>query len=162
MNIGHYEVIDLIGDGGMGAVYRARDPRFDRLVAIKVLHPQFQRDPGVVERFKSEAVIQAKLNHPHIVTVHDFIADETTLAIVMEHIEGAPLDQIIEKSHGPMAVERVVRIMDRYRENLGVREGAHGDGREDGNSGLHVAGARQEPEARRRAIGHLLLGCCPI
>jgi serine/threonine protein kinase len=53
--IGPYDVETLIGDGGMGAVYRGRDSRFDRLVAIKVLHSRFQRDPGVVERFKAEA-----------------------------------------------------------------------------------------------------------
>jgi serine/threonine protein kinase len=64
--IGGYEVLDLIGQGGMGAVYRGRDPRFDRLVAVKVLHPQFQRDPDVIARFKSEAVIQAKLNPPSL------------------------------------------------------------------------------------------------
>jgi hypothetical protein len=96
----------------MGAVYRARDPRFDREVAIKVLHPQFQRDPGVVERFKSEAVIQAKLNHPHIVSVLDFLADEPYLAMVMEHVEGVTLSRLIEESRGPVPVERAVRLMD--------------------------------------------------
>jgi hypothetical protein len=110
--IGSYEVLGLVGDGGMGTVYRARDPRFDRQVAIKVLHAHFRRDPGIVERFKSEAVIEAKLSHPHIVTVLDFIADETTLAMVMEYVEGQPLSAVIEAARGPLPADRTVRIMD--------------------------------------------------
>ncbi|MCL4818297.1 MAG: serine/threonine protein kinase [Vicinamibacteria bacterium] len=110
--IGSYEVLGLLGEGGMGAVYRGRDPRFDREVAIKVLHDQFRRDPGVVERFKSEAVIQAKLNHPHIVSVLDFVADDVHLAIVMEHVEGPPLDEVIRAAEGPLPVDRAVRLMD--------------------------------------------------
>ncbi|MCL4818299.1 MAG: protein kinase [Vicinamibacteria bacterium] len=96
----------------MGSVYRGRDPRFDRAVAIKVLHDQFRHDPGVVERFKSEAVIQAKLNHPHIVSVLDFVADDRHLAIVMEHVEGVALDGLIAESAGALDLERVARLMD--------------------------------------------------
>jgi serine/threonine-protein kinase len=120
--IGSYEVLGLIGDGGMGTVYRARDPRFDRQVAIKVLHAHFRRDPGIVDRFKSEAVIEAKLNHPHIVTVLDFIADKTTLAMVMEYVEGQPLSAVIEAARGSLAVERTVCIMDQV---LSVMAYAH-------------------------------------
>jgi hypothetical protein len=117
--IGSYDVLDLIGDGGMGAVYRGRDPRFDRLVAIKVLHSHFLRDPGVVERFKAEAVIQAKLSHPHIVTVFDFVAQADTLAIVMDLVDGLPLDELIERGKGPMAMDRAVRLMDQILSAMG-------------------------------------------
>ena len=103
----------------MGAVYRARDPRFDRDVAIKVLHEQFQRDPGVVERFKSEAVIQAKLNHPHIVSVLDFVADERHLAIVMEHVDGVSLDELIAQCAQPMEVQRAARLMEQLLVAMG-------------------------------------------
>ena len=109
--IGHYEVVGLLGEGGMGVVYRGRDPRFDRDVAIKVLHEQFRRDPGVVERFKSEAVIQAKLNHPHIVTVLDFVAVDRYLAIVMEHVDGQPLDGLLAEAGGALEAERAVRLI---------------------------------------------------
>ena len=109
--IGQYEILDLLGDGGMGSVYRGRDPRFDRPVAIKVLHPQLARDPGIVERFRSEAVIQAKLRHPSIVMVHDFVAEGAVLAIVMEMIEGTSLAGVLEKARGPMAPARAVRLM---------------------------------------------------
>ena len=109
--IGTYEVEGLLGDGGMGAVYKGMDPRFGRPVAIKVLHPQFQRDAGVVERFKAEAVIQAKLNHPNIVTVYDFVADGSTLAMVMEYVDGRDLGELIEANGGPMGVERALALM---------------------------------------------------
>lgn len=108
--IGGYERLSLIGDGAMGAVYLGRDPRFDRRVAIKVLHPQLQRDPAVVERFKSEAVIQAKLSHPNIVTVYDFVAEADTLAIVMEFVDGPPLSDVIARSRGPMPPARAAAI----------------------------------------------------
>ena len=124
-NIGPYEVLSILGDGGMGTVYKGRDPRFDRAVAIKVLHPQFQRDPEIVERFKSEAVIQAKLNHPNIVTVFDFIATNDTLAMVMEYVEGKPLDQVIDECHGPMDPARVVELM---RQILSAMGYAHEQG----------------------------------
>jgi serine/threonine-protein kinase len=117
-HLGGYEILDLIGEGGMGAVYRGRDPRFDRDVAIKVLHSRFQRDPGVVERFKSEAVIQAKLSHPHIVTIFDFVSEADTLAIVMEYVEGLPLGRIIE-AKGALSVERALRLMDQILSAMG-------------------------------------------
>ena len=123
--IGTYEVLGIVGQGGMGTVYRGRDPRFDRLVAIKVLHPQFQRDPEIVERFKAEAVIQAKLNHSHIVTVFDFVATADTLAMVMEYVEGKPLDQVIEECHGPMEPGRAIALM---RQILSAMGYAHGQG----------------------------------
>ncbi len=108
--VGAYEVEQLIGDGGMGTVYQGRDPRFDRDLAIKVLHPHFARDPEVVARFRSEAIIQAKLNHPNIATVFDFVADGNTLAMVMEFVDGPTLEQEIA-SHGPIPKERAVGIM---------------------------------------------------
>jgi hypothetical protein len=64
-----------------------------------------------VERFKAEAVIQAKLSHPHIVTVFDFVADPSGLAIVMEYVDGLPLDEVIEQGSGPMAPGRATRLM---------------------------------------------------
>ncbi|MCL4818291.1 MAG: serine/threonine protein kinase [Vicinamibacteria bacterium] len=117
--IGSYEVLELLGHGGMGAVYRGRDPRFDRSVAIKVLHEHFRLDSGVVERFKSEAVIQAKLKHPHIVSVLDFVADDRHLAIVMEHVEGQPLDELI-RDRGPLTVARAVPLMVQVLRAIGL------------------------------------------
>jgi len=123
--IGHYEVLEVLGDGGMGTVYRARDPRFDRLVAIKMLHPNLQRDPEVVERFRSEAVIQAKLNHPNIITVYDFVADDHILAMVMEFVEGKPLDVLLEGASDCLSTERTVRI---FQQLLSAMSFAHKQG----------------------------------
>jgi len=95
--IGRYEIQELIGDGGMGTVWLGNDPMFNRPVAVKVLHSHLVNDPEVLERFKTEAVIQARLMHPNIVTVYDFVIDQSSVAIVMERIQGKPLDEVIEK-----------------------------------------------------------------
>ena len=110
-SIGPYEVLGLLGHGGMGAVYLARDPRFGREVAVKVLHGQFLLDPGVVERFRAEAVIQAKMNHPNVVTVHDFIAEPGLLAIVMERVQGRSLERVISDAAAPLSPRRCVTLM---------------------------------------------------
>ena len=109
--IGSYQVLGLLGDGGMGRVYRALDPRFDRLVAVKVLHPHLASSPELARRFTAEAVIQAKLRHPNIVAVYDFVADGETLAIVMEFVDGRSLEKVISDSGGPLAPERCVALM---------------------------------------------------
>jgi len=70
--LGSYEILALVGQGGMGEVYRARDPRLDREVAIKVLPGNVAGDPGARTRFEREAKAVAALAHPHIVAIHDF------------------------------------------------------------------------------------------
>lgn len=124
MRIGIYEVIELLGDGGMGSVYRCRDPRFDRQVALKVLHPHFQRNPDVIVRFKTEAVVQAKLSHPNIVTVYDFLADDSGLAIVMELVEGESAERLVE-TRGPLSIGRGLRL---FEQVLGAIGYAHEKG----------------------------------
>ncbi len=124
--IAHYDLIEVLGDGGMGTVWKARDPRFDRLVAIKLLHPHLVRSPGVIERFKMEAVIQAKLQHPHIVNVYDFVHEGDVAAIVMEHVEGQALDAVIAGRHGQsLPVPWCVEIMEQVLAAMGA---AHDQG----------------------------------
>src|ERR1700689_1119664 len=72
--LGHYRIVEKIGEGGMGAVYLAHDERLDRDVAIKVLPPGVLSDESVRSRFRNEAVALAKLNHPNIAIIHDFDA----------------------------------------------------------------------------------------
>lgn len=94
--IPEYEILEFIDKGGMGAVYKARQKRLDRLVAVKLLPPNLGDTVGLAKRFKREALAMAKLNHPHIVTVHDF--GETSLGhlyIVMEYVEGTDLRWLI-------------------------------------------------------------------
>lgn len=88
--IGHYQLLDSIGRGGMGLVYRARDTRLGREVAIKCLRTELF-EPHYRERFRREALLLAKLNHPHIVHIYDFIETDGQLALVMELIDGQNL-----------------------------------------------------------------------
>src|SRR5262245_2222066 len=115
VRLGPYEVVRLIGAGGMGQVYKARDVRLDRTVAIKVLSEQFALDGDRRARFEREARAVAALNHPHICAVHDVgetveIASagrETIRFLVMEHLEGHTLaDRLVR---GPLPIEDVIR-----------------------------------------------------
>jgi uncharacterized protein YndB with AHSA1/START domain/predicted Ser/Thr protein kinase len=89
------EVIDVLGHGGMGVVYKGRQPFLDRVVAIKVIRPDLQADPGFQERFLHEARTLAKLRHPYIVTVFDARRADGLYCLVMEYVEGASLRQLL-------------------------------------------------------------------
>jgi predicted Ser/Thr protein kinase len=92
----HLEIIELLGQGGMGAVYRARQKHLDRLVALKILPPEVKQEAAFAERFTREARSLARLNHPHIVTVYDFGHTEDGLYFfIMEFVEGTDLRQVI-------------------------------------------------------------------
>jgi len=91
------EVIELLGHGGMGVVYKGRQPFLDRLVAIKVIRPDLQTDPGFQERFIQEARTLAKLRHPYIVTVFDARDAGGLYCLVMEYVEGVSLRQRLDE-----------------------------------------------------------------
>ncbi|HET6249712.1 MAG TPA: serine/threonine-protein kinase [Tepidisphaeraceae bacterium] len=90
-----FEIIELLGRGGMGVVYKARQMHLDRLVALKILLPADAISPGFVERFRREARSLAKLNHPHIVTVHEFGEAGGLYYLAMEYVDGVNLRQMI-------------------------------------------------------------------
>lgn len=90
--LGHYTILSSIGRGGMGLVYLARDSRLDRQVAIKCLRTELI-EPHYRERFKREALLLAKLNHPNIVQIYDYIDSDEQLALVMEYVDGQNLQQ---------------------------------------------------------------------
>ena len=90
----HLEILEFLGQGGMGAVYKARQPELDRLVALKVLAPDTGKDPAFAERFKREARSLARLNHPHIVAVYDFGQAAGLYYFVMEYVDGVDLRQM--------------------------------------------------------------------
>ena len=98
--LGSYEIVSLLGRGGMGEVYRARDERLDREIAIKVLPEELATDPDRVRRFQQEARAIAALNHPHICQIHDLGPGY----LVLEYIDGAPL-------RGPFAPTEAVRLI---------------------------------------------------
>ena len=91
------DILELIGRGGMGAVYKARQKELDRLVALKILPPEIGRDAGFAQRFAREAQAMAKLGHPHIVTIHDFGQREALYFFIMEYIDGLSLRQLLDR-----------------------------------------------------------------
>jgi TolB-like protein/Flp pilus assembly protein TadD len=101
--LGPYEIQSLIGAGGMGEVYRARDPRLDRDVALKVLPADVAANPARLERFEREAKTVASLNHPNIVTLYSVEEDAGVRFLTMELIEGQGLDQVLTADGLPLA-----------------------------------------------------------
>src|ERR1700674_3512202 len=98
--LGPYEIVALLGAGGMGEVYRARDTRLDRNVAVKVLPANLSSDPSLRQRLEREAKAVSKLSHPHICTLHDIGHQDGVDFLVMELIEGETLEQRLTK--GPL------------------------------------------------------------
>src|SRR6185503_3226811 len=95
--VGNYKITEKIGEGGMGAVFKGVDLMLEREVAVKVLRPEFASQPEVVERFRSEAVTLAKLNHPNIATLHSFFRQGNEYFMVMEYVRGEGLDRVIRR-----------------------------------------------------------------
>ncbi len=118
--LGPYEIVSPLGAGGMGEVYRARDARLDRDVAIKVLPEAFAQDPDRVARFQREAKVLASLNHPHIAAIYGFEEAEGKRFLVMELVEGATLADRLRD--GPLSVEESLTIGKQIAEAL---ESAH-------------------------------------
>jgi serine/threonine protein kinase len=105
--LGPYEILSAIGAGGMGEVYRARDTRLDRAVAIKVLPTHLADRPDLRERFEREAKTIASLNHPHICTLYDVGHQNGTDYLVMEYLEGETLAERLKK--GPLPLNQVLQ-----------------------------------------------------
>ena len=111
--LGPYEILTAIGAGGMGEVYKARDTRLDRTVAIKVLPSRFANDPQFRERFEREAKSVSKLTHPNICTLHDIGTDKATGTedidfLVLEYLDGQTLTTRLQR--GPLPVPEAIRI----------------------------------------------------
>src|SRR4051812_12929904 len=103
--LGPHEILSQIGAGGMGEVYKARDTRLDRIVAIKVLPADLAADPSLRERFEREARTIASLNHANICTLHDIGRQDGIDFLVMEYLEGETLAARLMK--GPLPAEQV-------------------------------------------------------
>jgi eukaryotic-like serine/threonine-protein kinase len=127
--IGPYRVIDKLGEGGMGAVYRARDTKLNRDVALKVVLPEVANDPERLARFRREAQTLAALNHPHIAHIYGLEGQEGqegregTYALVMELVEGEDLSQRIAR--GPIPLDEALAIAGQIADAL---EAAHDQG----------------------------------
>ena len=106
--LGPYEILSPLGAGGMGEVYRARDTRLDRTVAIKVLPAHLSSDPGRRQRFEREARAVSSLNHPHICVLYDIGTQDDIDFLVLEYLEGETLAHRLER--GPMPTQEMLRI----------------------------------------------------
>src|SRR5579859_4278520 len=106
--LGPYEIIASLGAGGMGEVYRAKDTRLSRDVAIKILPASISKDPIARQRFEREAKTISGLNHPNICVLHDVGSQDGVNYLVMECVEGETLAKRLEK--GPLPIEHVLRI----------------------------------------------------
>ena len=119
-----YELLEEIGAGGFGRVYRARDLALERDVAIKVLHPALIADPGVMERFRREAQLAARLRHPNIVSVLDIMGRAGLIWYTMEYVPGSNIAQVVQR-HGNFTLEQTERLLN---EALSALEHAHSMG----------------------------------
>ena len=121
--LGPYEILSALGAGGMGEVYRARDSRLDRSVAIKILPEAFAADAERLARFEREAKTLASLNHPHIAAIYGFEKSSGLHALVMELVEGEDLSQRIAR--GAIPIDEALPIARQIAEAL---EAAHEQG----------------------------------
>src|SRR5690349_17051370 len=105
--LGPYEVLSAIGSGGMGEVYRARDTRLERIVAVKILPSHLSSNPEAKQRFEREARTISSLNHPHICVLHDVGSQDGVDYLVMECVEGETLAKRLE--NGALPLEQVLK-----------------------------------------------------
>ena len=119
-----YELFEALGAGGFGRVYRVRDLHLEREVALKVLHPYLTAEPAVVERFRWEAQLAARLHHPNIVDIYDIAGRAGLLWYTMEYVRGPNLAQLVDRE-GPLPFDLVLQMM---QQALNALAHAHGAG----------------------------------
>lgn len=106
----NYRLLSKIGEGGMGSVYVAQHTQIERKAAIKALHPNLVNNPQIRERFKNEAATMARLKHPNIVSLYDYLESPQGLFLIIEFVEGLPLDHYIQKISGPISEEQALLL----------------------------------------------------
>ena len=146
--LGPFEILAPLGAGGMGEVYRARDTRLDRTVAIKLLPSEVVNAPGRrVERFRHEARAIARITHPNICTLHDVGEDGSAIFLVMEYVDGATL----ARAAGGRPVAAAARVAHRHPDRRRAGPRASARRRAQGSQARqHHADARQREASRLR------------
>ncbi|MBI3652457.1 MAG: protein kinase [Acidobacteria bacterium] len=107
--VGNYKIIDKLGEGGMGEVFKGIDLMLEREVAIKMLRPELARQQSIVERFRAEAITLARLNHPNIATLYNFARQGNDFFMVMEYVKGHTFERLLKQS-GAMPYQRAVQL----------------------------------------------------
>src|SRR4051794_18138009 len=121
---GRYEVLKMLGQGGMGAVYKARDRQVDRLVAVKIIRPEMAANPAILQRFIQELVLARQITHRNVIRIYDIGEAEGIKFITMEYVEGKDLRSIIIEK-GKLAPEEAVSIIEQIASGLSA---AHAEG----------------------------------
>src|SRR5687768_16535443 len=122
--VDRYQILERLGGGAMGSVYRAKHAVLDRPCAIKVLYGEYAHDENLRKRFEREAKAVSRIRHPNVVAVSDFGSSDTITFLVMDYVEGIPLDRIIE-DEAPLTPSRTARIVQQIA--AGLQE-AHSQG----------------------------------
>ncbi|MFL6289640.1 MAG: protein kinase domain-containing protein [Thermoanaerobaculia bacterium] len=154
-----YRIVEKVGEGGMGAVYRAVDLMLDRDVAIKAIRPELARDPEIAERFRSEARLLARVSHPAIATIYSFFQEGDDLFLAMEFVRGRSLSRMLE-NEGALPWDQAVRLLSSAMEGIEVAHRAgiiHRDLKPD-NLMITEAGSVKVMDfgiARAAGSGHL-------
>ncbi len=121
---GRYEILGLLGEGGMGAVYKARDTAVDRLIALKVIRPDLASNPSILQRFKQELVLARQVTHRNVIRIYDLGEADGLKFITMEYIEGQDLRSLL-RAQGKLPVSEAVAIAEQILAGL---QAAHAEG----------------------------------
>src|SRR5216684_3320888 len=115
--IGDYEIVSVLGAGGMGKVYKVRNVISDRIEAMKILLPNLEHEPELADRFMREIKVQASLQHPNIAALHTALRVENQLLMVMELVDGVTLEQQLKA--GPIPIANAVNYISQVLSALG-------------------------------------------
>ncbi|MGE5733487.1 MAG: serine/threonine-protein kinase, partial [Acidobacteriota bacterium] len=121
---GRYEILQLLGEGGMGAVYKAKDSELERVIALKVIRPELASNPEVLRRFKQETILARQISDRNVIRIFDFGEADGVRFITMEYVEGESLYDML-KQRGKLPVDEVVDIMEQTLSGL---RAAHREG----------------------------------
>ncbi len=121
---GRYEILSVLGQGGMGAVYQARDRELDRLIALKVIRPELATDPAILQRFKQELILARNITHKNVVRIYDLGEADGIRFITMEYVDGEDMRTLLRK-HGKFSAQDAIPMIEQVCRAL---DAAHSEG----------------------------------
>src|SRR5271165_2679733 len=121
---GRYEIMGVLGQGGMGAVYQARDRELDRLIALKVIRPELATDPSILQRFKQELILARNITHKNVVRIYDLGESDGIRFITMEYVDGDDLRTLLRR-HGKFSAQEAIGMVEQVCRAL---DAAHSEG----------------------------------